>query len=81
MIIKVYMLCILGKQEGFGDKLRSVMAQFHYAHEIRKFVGQGIPFNIHMYVPEHHPDTNEVFFEREDEAHLIKVCSFWKNMY
>jgi len=75
------MLCILGKQEGFGDKLRSVMAQFHYAHEIRKFVGQGIPFNIHMYVPEHHPDTNEVFFEREDEAHLIKVCSFWKNMY
>ena len=26
-----------------------------------------------MYVPEHHPETNDVFFEREDEAHLIKV--------
>jgi len=66
----------LGKQEGFGDKLRSVIAQFHYAHEIRKFKGQGILFNVHMYVPEHHPVTNEIFFEREDDAHLIKVCIF-----
>ena len=50
--------------------------QFHYAHEIRKFESQGIPFNVHMYVPEYHPDTNEIFFEREDDAHLIKVCIF-----
>jgi len=56
------------------------MVQFHYAHEIRKFEDQRIPFNIHMYVPEHHPDTNEIFFEREDEAHLIKVRIF-RRMY
>ena len=29
-----------------------------------------------MYVPEYHPDTNEIFFEREDDAHLIKVRNF-----
>ena len=55
-------------------KLRSVMAQFHYAHEIRKFESHGIPFNVYMYVPDHHPDTNEIFYEREDEEHLVKVC-------
>ena len=63
----------VGKLEGFEDKLRSLLAQFHYTYEIRKFEALGIPFNVYMYVPEHHPETNDVFFEREDEAHLIKV--------
>ena len=28
---------------------------------------------MYMYVPECHPETHDIFFEREDEAHLIKV--------
>ena len=63
----------VGKLEGFEDKLRALLTQFHYTYEIRKFEAQGIPFNVYMYIPEHHPGTNDVFFEREDEAYLIKV--------
>ena len=66
----------VGKLEGFEDKLRSLLAQFHYTYEIRKLEAQETPFNVYMYVPEHHPETNDVFFEREDEAHLIKVILF-----
>jgi len=32
-----------------------------------------VPFRTHMYVPEVHPATSQVFYEREDEAHLLKV--------
>ena len=27
-----------------------------------------------LYVPELHPETGEAFCEREDEAHVLKVC-------
>jgi len=64
----------IGKSESFEDKLRSILAQFHYMYEIEKYEAQGIPFKTYMYVPEHHPETKNLFYEREDEAHLIKVC-------
>jgi len=40
---------------------------------VREYQCKGIPFQIYMYVPEIHPNTNEVFYEREDDAHLLKV--------
>ena len=61
----------VGKLERFEDKLRSLLTQFHYIFETRKFEGQGILFNLYLHVPEHHPDTNDVFFQRQDEAQVI----------
>jgi len=53
----------------------SILAQYHYAYIIKSFEAKGVMFRMYMYVPENHPETNEVFYEREDEAHLIKVTS------
>ena len=47
----------IGKNEDFEDKLRSILAQFHYVHEIEKYEAMGIPFKTYKYVPEHHPET------------------------
>ena len=67
-------IIIIGKTESFEDQLRSVLAQYHFAYEIKQFEAKEVPFRSHLYVPEKHPATNDRFFEREDEAHLIKVC-------
>jgi len=40
---------------------------------LSEYEAEGIPFRTFMYVPEHHPETHELFYEREDEGHLIKV--------
>lgn len=61
------------KTESFEDKLRSILAQFEFSKTIREYDLKGIHFRAYMYVPERHPDTNEVFYEREDDAHLLKV--------
>ena len=34
---------------------------------------RGVPFRTYMYVPEVHPVTNATFYEREDDAYLLKV--------
>jgi len=47
--------------------------QYHFVHSVKMFQAKGIMFNLFMYVPEKHPVTKEIFYEREDEAHLIKV--------
>ena len=51
-----------------------MLAQFHFSYEIKQFEVKGVRFQSHLYVPEKHPVTNDIFFEWEDEAHLIKVC-------
>ena len=51
------------------------MAQLHYRHDILKWESQGVPFCSHIYVPEDHPLTGFPFYEREDEAHVFKVCT------
>ena len=61
-----------GKTESFEDKLRSILAQFEFSKTIREYDLKGIHFRAYMYVPERHPDTNEVFYEREDVAHLLE---------
>ena len=61
------------KTETRKDKLCSILAQFEYAHRILQWEEGGIEFKTHMYVPEVHPETHDVFYEREDEAHVLKV--------
>ena len=66
--------CISDKEnEDIVDKLKSILTQLEYTHEIRKWQEAGVPFDIHFYVPECHPETGETFLEREDEAHVFKV--------
>ena len=36
---------------------------------------KGVPFKSYIYVPENHPLTGEIFCEREDEGHVLKVLS------
>ncbi len=54
--------------------LRSIVAQLHFHHEVTEWEKKGVPFSSHMYVPEIHPLTGLPFHEREDEAHVFKVC-------
>lgn len=37
---------------------------------------KGLPFRTYLYVPEEHPETQEVFYEWEDDAHLLKVIVY-----
>lgn len=62
-----------GKSETFGEKLKSILAQFEFAYQIRYWESENVPFRTHLHVPEHHPITAYLFCEREDEGHLFKV--------
>ena len=56
--------CILDKEkEDIVDKLKSILAQLEYTHEIRKWQEASVPFHIHFYVPECHPEIGETFLE------------------
>ncbi|XP_065887166.1 uncharacterized protein [Dysidea avara] len=63
---------IQGKDETQVDKLRSILAQLEYKHQIDMWHSKGIPFKDYLYVPEVHPITGLQFCEREDEAHILK---------
>ena len=56
--------------------MKSIVAQMDYSHQVHMWQSQGVPFDIHLYVPEIHPDTNEGFYEQEDVVHLLKVRNF-----
>ena len=64
-----------GKDEGMTDQMRSILAQFEFANLVLEWTSKGIPFQMHLYVPEVHPLTN-MTCEREDEAHVLKVFFF-----
>ena len=66
----------IGKTEDTNDKLRSVLAQLTYAYEVRQWTSKGVPFSTKLHVSEVHPITKEVFCEREDEGHVLKVNMF-----
>ena len=72
-------MCTLGKKETTVEKLRSIMAQLEYSHQINAWHVKGVPFKYHVYVPEVHPVTGIEFCEREDEGHVLKVGSFMTN--
>ena len=62
-----------GKSEGQKDKLRSIVAQLEFQYCIQQYHSAGVLFRTHLYVPEIHPETKEAYYEREDEAHVLKV--------
>ena len=62
-----------GKNEGMTDQMRSILAQFEFANLVLEWTSKGVPFQMHLYVPEVHPVTKMTFCEREDEAHVLKV--------
>ena len=64
---------ITGKTESQTDKLKSIVAQLEFCFTIDDWEKKGVQFRTYMYVPEVHPITNNVFCEREDEAHVLKV--------
>ena len=68
----VYQLFI-GESEGPVEQMRSILAQLDFVHLLKQYEAQGVPFCTYLYVPEIHPETKTIFYEREDEAHLIKV--------
>ena len=61
-------------EETVIDKLRSILAQFEYQYQVCLWDSKGVPFRTHLYVPENHPLTGKEFHEREDFAHVLKVC-------
>ena len=72
----------LGKTETPTEVLRSILAQLEYSYLVRDYSDrQGVPFNQHLYVPETHPVSNAPFCEREDEAHVLKVCDMIMRFY
>ena len=66
--------CDTGKTETTTEVLRSILAQLEYAHLVRQYVQEGVPFHRHLNVPETHPMTKSPFCEREHEVHVLKVC-------
>jgi len=68
----VYMcVATIGKTESYQDKMRLILAQFEFTKTIREFELKGVPFSTYMYVPEQHPDTGDLFYERKDDAHIL----------
>ncbi len=61
---------LIGESEGLAAKLRSIL---DYCYHVCDYDTKGIPFKTYLYVPEIHPDTKMAFYEREVEAHLLKV--------
>lgn len=59
--------------ETHADKLRSILSQLEYSHQVVKYDEAGVPFRMFMYVPEVHPITGNEYHEREDDAHVLKV--------
>ena len=55
---------------------RSVLAQLEYHHIVCTWQEDGVPFKKHLYVPEVHPDTADIFCEWEDEGHVFKVIDY-----
>ena len=40
---------------------------------MRQYDNSGVLFRTHLYVPKLHPDSGDIFLEREDEGHVLKV--------
>ncbi len=75
-IICFHFFCVCLCREAWGtlcDKLKSIVAQLEYSHQVIKYDNAGIPFCTYMYVAEVHPITWAEYLEREDDAHLLKV--------
>ena len=68
-----YTLSTIGVTETLNDQMKSILSQLEYRHTVNTYEQNGVPFRTYMYVPEMHPLTSAIFFEWEDESHLLKV--------
>ena len=62
----------------------SILAQLEFKYQILEWERQGVLFREYIYVPEIHSVTQQVYFEMEDEPHVLKVCvcvSWFTYMY
>lgn len=59
--------------ETYDDKLKSVLAQLDFSHQVLDYDSRGIRFRTHIYIPEIHPVSCSEYHEREDDAHVLKV--------
>ena len=57
----MFVILHVGVSESFDDQLRSILAQLEYAFVVSAYEENGVPFRAHMYVPEVHPATDEIF--------------------
>lgn len=71
------LIIIIGKTEDLTDKMRSILAQMEYTYQVGYWDSHKVPFRSHFYVPEKHPITGDVFHEREDDGHILKVNYLW----
>ena len=55
------------------EMLRSILAQLEFTYVVQRYDASGVPFRTHLHVPEFHPVSGSVFYEREDERHVLKV--------
>ena len=53
--------------------LKSILSQLDYTFQINQWHSKGVPFKMHLHIPEEHVETGEMFCEREDEGHVLKV--------
>ena len=54
--------------------MRAILCQLEFGYTIKKYDNDGVPFRTHLHVPEVHPDTGRLFYEREDPGHVLKAC-------
>ena len=51
----------------------SLLAQLEFKRIVCQYDEEGVPFRTYMYVPEKNESTGEVFQDREDHNHVLKV--------
>ena len=68
--------CIIGKDETEPEKLRSILAQLDYHHQVNYWHAQAVPFKNHLYVPEREhkePSANIRLIRSLDTTFLKKL--------
>ena len=53
--------------------LQSILGQLEFQHVVRQYDEHGVAFRTYLHVPEIHHDSGMLFYEREDEGHVLKV--------
>ncbi len=61
-----------GTPESYIDRLRTLVATFHYKQTLQEYCSKGVDFAHHLYVPEIDSITGNEFHERADHGHLLK---------
>ena len=60
----------IGQPETVTDMMRSILAQLEYKYQNLECERKGVPFPQHVYVPEIHPVSKQVYWEMEDKPHV-----------